>query len=54
MKKNPFSPSSGGELFQKILDVRRFNEADACYLGFQMLLSLEYIHGLNIVHRDVK
>ena len=34
--------------------MRRFNEADACYLGFQMLLALEYIHGLNIVHRDVK
>ena len=45
---------SGGELFQKILEVKRFSEVDAGFLGFQMLLALEYIHSLRIVHRDVK
>ncbi|CAD7967130.1 unnamed protein product [Amoebophrya sp. A120] len=45
---------TGGELFQRILEVKRFSECDAAFLGFQMLLALEYIHSLRIVHRDVK
>ncbi|CAD7952873.1 unnamed protein product [Amoebophrya sp. A25] len=45
---------TGGELFQRILEIKRFSECDAAFLGFQMMLALEYIHSLRIVHRDVK
>jgi len=45
---------SGGELFNRIVDRGPFPEADAAKLFAQILLSMEYLHSLNIVHRDVK
>jgi len=45
---------SGGELFNRIVEQGRFNEKSAAALFAQILLSMEYLHSLNIVHRDVK
>ena len=45
---------SGGELFNRIVDAGPFPEADAAALFAQILLSMDYLHSLNIVHRDVK
>jgi len=45
---------SGGELFNRIVDKGPFAEAEAASLFAQILLSMEYLHSRNIVHRDVK
>eukprot|EP00747_Dinoflagellata_sp_TGD_P166536 gnl/TRDRNA2_/TRDRNA2_189457_c0_seq1.p1 gnl/TRDRNA2_/TRDRNA2_189457_c0~~gnl/TRDRNA2_/TRDRNA2_189457_c0_seq1.p1 ORF type:complete len:520 (+),score=126.36 gnl/TRDRNA2_/TRDRNA2_189457_c0_seq1:199-1758(+) len=44
----------GGEVFAKIVELKRFSERDAAILGQQMLRSIEYIHNLKIAHRDIK
>lgn len=45
---------SGGELFQRIVDQGCFSEKDAAALFAQIILSMDYLHSMNIVHRDVK
>jgi|UniRef100_A0A6U5DNC8 calcium/calmodulin-dependent protein kinase I len=45
---------SGGELFNRIVEKSCFPESDAKPLFAQIMLSMEYLHSLNIVHRDVK
>lgn len=44
----------GGELFDRVTHVKRFNESDAADSVWQMLLALNYIHSHGIVHRDLK
>lgn len=44
----------GGEVFAKIVELKRFSEKNAASLGQQMLRSIEYIHGMKIAHRDIK
>lgn len=45
---------SGGEVFAKIIELKRFREQDAAVLGRQMCSAIDYIHKLNIMHRDIK
>eukprot|EP00941_MAST-03F_sp_MAST-3F-sp1_P005867 g5867.t1 len=47
---------TGGELFDRLMDQesQKFTEADAAKVVSQMLLSLQYIHSKNMVHRDLK
>jgi len=45
---------SGGELFDRVIERKRFGEKDAAEAMYQMLLAINYIHGHGIVHRDIK
>lgn len=44
----------GGEIFGKIVELKRFSEKNAAVLGQQMLRAIDYIHKINICHRDIK
>jgi len=44
----------GGEVFTKIVELKRFSEKDAARIGQQMLKSLDYIHKMCFAHRDIK
>lgn len=44
----------GGELFDRVLAKKKYSEQDAADAAYQMLLSINYIHGHGIVHRDIK
>lgn len=44
----------GGEIFDMVLALKRFTEADAAILGAQMLAAIDYIHKMSIMHRDIK
>jgi len=44
----------GGEVFAKIVELKRFSERNAALLGQQMLKAISYIHKLRIAHRDIK
>lgn len=45
---------NGGEVFEKIVELKRFSEKNAAVLGQQMLMPIDYIHKLFIAHRDIK
>lgn len=44
----------GGELFDRIIELKTFAERDAANAIQQMLLALNYLHSHGIVHRDIK
>jgi len=44
----------GGELFDRVVERKRFSEMDAANAIYQMLLAVNYIHLHDIVHRDIK
>jgi len=45
---------TGGELFKRVSEKRRFSEKDAADATWQMLLAVNYIHSHGVVHRDIK
>lgn len=46
--------ASGGELFDRIVEARRFPEDCAGVVMRQMLSAISYVHGCSIAHRDIK
>ncbi len=45
---------TGGELFERILLKKRFNENLVCNLIFKLASAIHHCHSLGIVHRDLK
>jgi len=45
---------TGGELFDKIVELQFYSEKDASKVTQSLLSSLEHMHSKNIVHRDLK
>jgi len=46
--------AEGGELFDKIIEKTKFNEAEAKLHFYQMASAINYLHSKNICHRDLK
>lgn len=44
----------GGELFDKILAIEQFSEADARQCIITLIDAIRYCHDLGILHRDIK
>ena len=45
---------SGGDLFKLLMSRKRFNQDSTRFYLSEVLLSLEYLHSLGIVYRDLK
>ena len=41
----------GGELYERIVQMRNFSEKNAAFIINQILLALNYMHSKNIIHR---
>lgn len=44
----------GGDLFDRIVELKNFSEAQAAQIILQILLAVNYLHSCGIVHRDIK
>jgi len=45
---------SGGELFEKIVELTHYSEKDASKLTAQVLAGISHLHSRRVVHRDLK
>lgn len=45
---------TGGELFDRIIELRHYSEKDASKVMYQALLGLKHMHNQNLIHRDLK
>jgi len=45
---------TGGELFDKIVELGSYSEKDAAILVAKIVSAIDYLHSLGIVHRDLK
>lgn len=45
---------TGGELFARVADCERLSEEEASNFVQQILLGVQHMHGLGIVHLDLK
>mmetsp|Transcript_18315 Transcript_18315/g.53410 ORF Transcript_18315/g.53410 Transcript_18315/m.53410 type:complete len:319 (+) Transcript_18315:62-1018(+) len=45
---------TGGELFDRIVDVGHFTEKDAASMTKKLISAIKYMHELGVVHRDLK
>ena len=45
---------NGGELYDSIVKVQKFNERKAAFIMKQILSALNYLHSKGVVHRDIK
>jgi len=45
---------TGGELFDKIVELGSYSEKDAAVLVSKMVSAIDYLHEMGIVHRDLK
>ena len=46
--------ASGGELFDRIIDKRKFSEPETKFFFRQLFLAVKYLHEHGVVHRDLK
>jgi serine/threonine protein kinase len=44
----------GGDVFDKLIQIKKFNEADAKQLVRTLLIATEFFHSQNVAHRDLK
>lgn len=44
----------GGDLFDQITIAQKYSEEQAALMINHLVSALAYLHGMNIVHRDVK
>ncbi len=45
---------TGGELFDKIVEKGQYSEKEASATVKKILSSVDYLHSVNIAHRDLK
>lgn len=45
---------TGGEVFEKLLKKKRFDEQEMCQVAIEALTAISYVHKAGIIHRDIK